>query len=71
MDDYRANSTITTRYNCEYQTFYPAVSKPVIDRIDAVLAKHYGFTAEELDFIQNYDIKYRLGAGDGDEDDAE
>jgi hypothetical protein len=25
------------------------------------LAGHYGFTAEELDFILNYDIKYRLG----------
>ena len=24
-------------------------------------ACHYGFTAEELDFILNYDIKYRLG----------
>ena len=24
-------------------------------------AGHYGFTAEELDFIVNYDIKYRLG----------
>jgi hypothetical protein len=27
----------------------------------AVLARHYGFTAAELDFILNYDIKYRLG----------
>jgi hypothetical protein len=26
-----------------------------------VLAGQYGFTAEELDFILNYDIKYRLG----------
>jgi len=26
-----------------------------------VLAKHYGFTDEELDFILNYDIKYRMG----------
>jgi len=26
-----------------------------------VLAGHYGFIAEELDFILNYDIKYRLG----------
>jgi hypothetical protein len=25
------------------------------------LAKHYGFTDEELDFIINYDIKYRMG----------
>ena len=28
---------------------------------DKVLAKHYGFTEEELDFIINYDIKYRMG----------
>ena len=33
----------------------------VIDEIDKVLAKHYGFTDEELDFIINYDIKYRMG----------
>ncbi len=38
------------------------VSKGVIDRIDAVLAEHYDFTDEELDFIVNYDIKYRMGA---------
>lgn len=36
-------------------------SKPIIDEIDKVLAKHYGFTDEELDFIINYDIKYRMG----------
>jgi hypothetical protein len=26
-------------------------------------SKHYGFTDEELDFIINYDIKYRMGRG--------
>jgi hypothetical protein len=26
-----------------------------------ILVKHYGFTDEELDFIINYDIKYRMG----------
>jgi len=26
-----------------------------------VLAEHYGFTDEELDFIINHDIKYRMG----------
>jgi len=31
------------------------------DEIDRVLAAHYGFTDEELDFIINYDIKYRMG----------
>jgi hypothetical protein len=29
--------------------------------LHSVLAGHYGFTAEELDFILQYDIKYRLG----------
>jgi hypothetical protein len=37
-------------------------SKPIIDEIDRVLAQHYGFTDEELDFIINYDIKYRMGS---------
>ena len=36
-------------------------SKSIMDEIDKVLAKHYGFTEEELDFIINYDIKYRMG----------
>jgi hypothetical protein len=44
------------------QCIYPKVSKPLIDRIDLILAQHYGFTAEELDFIINYGIKYRVGA---------
>ena len=45
----------------EYDEFYLKLSKPIIDEIDKVLAKHYGFTDEELDFIINYDIKYRMG----------
>ena len=44
-----------------YDEYYPKLSKPIIDEIDKVLAKHYGFTEEELDFIINYDIKYRMG----------
>ena len=41
--------------------FIKKKSKPIIDEIDKVLAEHYGFTEEELDFIINYDIKYRMG----------
>ncbi|MFA7683839.1 MAG: hypothetical protein WCX84_03430 [Syntrophales bacterium] len=37
------------------------MSKPIIDEIDCVLGKHYGLTDEELDFIINHDIKYRMG----------
>ena len=44
-----------------YDEFFPKHSKPIIDKIDRVLAQHYGFTDEELDFIINYDIKYRMG----------
>ena len=44
-----------------YEEYYPSKSKSIIDEIDELLAKHYGFTEEELDFIINYDIKYRMG----------
>ena len=44
-----------------YEEFFAGGSKPIIDDIDQVLAQHYGFTDEELDFIINYDVKYRMG----------
>ena len=47
------------------QCIVPKFSKSILDEIDAVLAGHYGFTEEELDFIVNYDIKYRLGRDAG------
>ncbi len=53
------------------QTFQPRKSKPIIDQIDTVLAQHYGFTEEELDFIINYDIKYRMGKALYGESDSE
>ncbi len=31
----------------------------------SALASHYAFTDEELDFIVNYDIKYRMGGTAG------
>lgn len=51
----------------EYDEFWPRHSKSIIDQIDGVLGKHYGFTNEELDFIINYDVKYRMGASSLDE----
>jgi len=69
MSDYRKNSnqkTVFIRSKQQYATYpeyLPRLSKPIIDEIDRVLAKHYGFTEEELDFIINYDIKYRVGKG--------
>ena len=51
------------------QCIYPSASKLIIDKIDILLSQHYGFTEEELDFIINYDIKYRMGVDtEGDEE---
>jgi len=61
MADYNTNSFVRVRQDCEYQEFRPSLSKPILDKIDRILACHYGFTDEELDFIINYDIKYRMG----------
>lgn len=55
----------------QYEEFYPRKSKPIIDQIDTILGEHYGFTEEELDFIINYDIKYRMGKALFGEDDTE
>ena len=52
----RKDGTIQVEVN-----FLIGKSKPIINEIDRVLARHYGFTEEELDFIINYDIKYRMG----------
>jgi len=73
MVDLRANSsreTIQTRDGdaISYEEFYGWKSKRIIDEIDRVLAKHYGLTDEELDFIINYDIKYRMGRDGAEEE---
>ena len=44
-----------------YDEFRQRASKAIVDKIDHALASHYGLTDEELDFIVNYDIKYRMG----------
>ena len=66
MEDFRHKSKLLEMSyeqlgKLNVQCIYPKRSKEIIDEIDGVLAKHYGFTYEELDFIINYDIKYRMG----------
>lgn len=74
MDNYKMNSV---RKECTYQStgsvvydeFRPKFSKPIIDEIDRALSEHYGFSDEELDYIINFDIKFRMGInGDSDEE---
>ena len=38
-----------------------SITKGVFESVDALLIDGYGLTDEELDFIINYDIKYRMG----------
>jgi hypothetical protein len=69
MEDFKQNAEDLTRGQTGSYTIFARESKEIIDRIDVTLAQHYGFTPEELDFIINYDIKYRMGrdALDGEE----
>lgn len=52
-----------TKRKVRYDEYYPKLSKSIINLIDEILARHYGLSEEELDFIINYDIKYRMGEG--------
>jgi len=73
LGDLRRNSTMLVREqrqtgSTETQLFKIQKSKPIIDKIDRALAQYLGFTEEELDFIINYDIKYRMGKDVEEED---
>jgi hypothetical protein len=66
LQDTSTEKSIKTKAGViRYQEFTVKSTKPIIDEIDRALAQHYGFTAEELDFIINYDIKYRMGRDGG------
>ena len=64
-NDIKANSYIapknTKKDRIELESFRLNASKSVIDKIDICLADTYKMTQIELDFIINYDIKYRMG----------
>ena len=66
VDDLEKNAEVRMRRRADGGkqkeiNYFVGKSKPIIDEIDRVLAEHYDFTDEELDFIINYDIKYRMG----------
>ena len=70
LSSLRATSKKMTKSGLSLETFEYASCKPTIDEIDRVLAHHYGLGKDELDFIINYDIKYRMGR-DAEEVDAD
>ncbi len=62
MDDFRRHARHLKRGSTGSYTIYARKSKHIIDAIDRVLARHYGLSDDELDFILHYDLKYRLGS---------
>jgi hypothetical protein len=57
----RATSHFLVKGPLQIETFDYWSCKPILDAIDAVLARHYGLSAAEWDGIVNYDLKYRRG----------
>ena len=61
------NSTMLVREQrstgrTETQSFKIQKCKPTIDEIDRLIGPFYGLNDAELDFIVNYDLKFRLGS---------
>ena len=66
-DNSERKSIRTKRGEIVYQEFSPKPTKPILDEIDTFLGARMGLAPEELDFIINYDIKYRMGQDDGED----
>ena len=66
MHNYRSNCVRKVTHwkasgKIEYDEYYPKHAKSVIDRVDLALAAHFELCEAELDYILNYDIRFRLG----------
>lgn len=65
MDAMNEKSILQTRVhkggnNSQSQTFYPSLTKTIVDTIDVILSEHYNFNKEEIDKVINFDIMFRL-----------
>jgi hypothetical protein len=53
----------------EYDEFKISKSKDVLDAVDSYLLSKLGLSPQEMDFVSNYDIKYRMALAIEGEDD--
>lgn len=64
----KTSQVLTMRYKkhgtLHIQCIYPKLSKVIINQIDTAYGHAIGLNDEQLDFIINYDIKYRMGGAD-------
>lgn len=65
MTDFEANSLKKERSRdgktSIEKSYYPRYSKKIIDKIDEQLAKILDLNVDEVDYIKNYDIRFRMG----------
>jgi hypothetical protein len=75
MRDLRANSEMRAmrfRHDTlQIQFLYPVKSKALIDQLDQHVGTYLGLTPQEIDFLVNYDAKYRSGAAGETDDEAD
>ena len=53
----------------EFKEYRIKKSKHLIDKIDEIICPLYGITKEEIEFLKNYEIKFRLGDEDSVDED--
>lgn len=64
VDINRKSETSVMRFKHDVLTIqfiFAGRSKSQIDDIDRLIGEYYGFSATEIDYIVNYDAKYRMG----------
>lgn len=64
MESYRENSRIIETNGANGKTrlqeFHPKHSKPIIDELEKIVGRIYGLNNDEIDFIQKYDLRFRM-----------
>jgi len=65
MESYFKYAKVKERNNAttgriKYYEFYPFKSKEIINKIDTIFASHYNFSNNELEFLLNYDSRFRF-----------
>lgn len=70
LTDIEANANVrkssgNSRYKVDsFKEYKIGRSKKVIDRIDDLIGPLYGLTQEEIDFVKNYEIEFRLSCNE-------
>lgn len=64
MESYKAHSVIIetngTKGRTTLQEFHPNHNKPIIDNIEDIVGGLFDMTTEEIEYIKNYDLRFRM-----------